>query len=341
MSDVTTYFETFLKTVAERFGAPDFISAQSVTGGLSHRLFRVESVDGALALKVLSRRSVDSQSKTAHLERAETVAELAASAGIPALVARRGIDGNFLQNALGEQVLLWRWEEGETLPPSAASPDICEGMGAHLGALHALKLRFPGQNAPVPEAFPAGHFEALLRRGERENASWVPAIRDHLAPLSEANRRAMQAQRQLQNGWVTGHLDFDQKNVLWHRNQPAILDWESAKPIHPALELLGAGLSWAGQSAGEANRDSFAAFLRGYRSRNLVAPEGLATACEAVLGKWVIWLEFNLNRSLESEIRGTPEEKICHDALRHALGATLKLQEDVPLYRDWCADSQP
>lgn len=211
-------------------------------------------------------------------------------------------------------------------------------MGAHLATLHALGLRFPGQSAPAPEAFADGHFEALLARGEAENASWTSAIRDNLSPLCNANRRAMNAQSQLQDGWVTGHLDFDQKNVLWHQKQPAILDWESAKPIHPALELLGAGLSWAGQSAGEAKRDSFTAFLRGYASRNPVSRADLATACEAVLGKWVIWLEFNLNRSLDTSIRGTDEEKICGDALFHALGATLKLQDDVPIYQAWCGD---
>ncbi len=331
--------DQLLQSVAALFGLPAFQSARSVAGGLSHRLFRVEGRHQSFALKILSQRAVDSRAKIAILERAETVAEHAAQAGVPALVARRGKDGNFLQNARGEQVLLWDWQGGEVLPPTAASPENCETMGAHLATLHALKLRFPGQNAPIPEAFAEGHFEALLARGEAENAVWKTAIRENLAPLCEANRRAMSAQMQLKNGWVTGHLDFDQKNVLWHEGKPSILDWESAKPIHPALELLGAGLSWAGQSAGEAKREPFEAFLRGYQSRNAVSKADLATACEAVLGKWVIWLEFNLNRSLEASIRGTDEEKICHDALFHALGATLKLQDDVPVYQAWCEGS--
>lgn len=323
--------------MARAFGLEPLQNAARVTGGLLHRLWRVESAGQSYALKVLSRRTVVSEAGRVALERAETVAELAARAGIPAMRARRGVDGQFLQRAGQEWTLLFSWQAGQTLPPTAASPVQCELMGAHLGALHALQIRFPGQSAPSPEAFAQGHFEALLARGERENAVWTPAIRESLAALSQANRVAMRAGLGLQDGWVTGHLDFDQKNVLWHDDAPTILDWESAKPIHPALELLGAGLSWAGQSAGAAQRGSFEAFLRGYRAKNSVTGDDLATACQAVLGKWVIWLEFNLARSLEPEIRGTGEETICHDALFHALGATLQLQNDVPMYQEWCS----
>ncbi len=325
------------QTIAGVFGLEPFRSAQAVAGGLSHRLWRVATSNAFYALKILSRRAVDSPAQRAQLERAETVAELAARGGIPALVARRGSDGNFLQKVGAEWILLWDWQNGEVLPPSAASPRKCERIGEFLGVLHALKIRFPDQSAPLPEAFAEGHFEALLARGEREKAVWVPEIRSSLPQLVSANRRAMAAQTSLQRGWVTGHLDFDQKNVLWENENPTILDWESAKPIHPALELIGAGLNWAGQAAGNVEHASFAAFLRGYRRKNSVSGGELATACEAVLGKWMIWLEFNLRRSLESEIHGTQEEKICHHALFHALGATLKLQNDVPLYQSWCA----
>ncbi len=324
------------EVVARRFEVAPFREAHPVAGGLLHRLLRVESGNQSFALKVLSRRAARSSEQRAGLERAEIVAERAAQGGIPALVARRGVDGNFLQNVGEEWVILLPWQSGATLPPSAASPEKCALMGGYLGALHALQIRFPDQGAPRPEAFAAGHFAALLTRGERDGAAWTDALRGDLAGVESANSRAMDAQLRLQNGWVTGHLDFDQKNVLWQDDQPTILDWESAKPIHPALELLGAGLSWAGQSAGAANRDSFAAFLQGYQTRNSVSSADLATACEAVLGKWVIWLEFNLRRSLEPEIRGTPEEETCLGALFHALAATLQLQRDVPMFQSWC-----
>ena len=333
--------ETWPLSIAEievalaQFGLGAPTKAEKVAGGLSHQLLRVETESGAFALKVLSCRAVANRELRARLERAESVAFLAAQNGVPALAARRGNDQKCLQNIGENWVLLYDWRNGEVLPPTAVSVAKAARIGAILGRLHALAIRFPHQNAPLPEAFAPGHLENLAARGERENAGWSEAIARELPRLVEANSRAMESQLALQNGWVTGHLDFDQKNVLWDGEIPLVLDWESAKAIHPALELVGAGLSWAGQSAGDAKREVFAAFLGGYRSENAVETADLRLACEGVLGKWLIWLEFNLSRSLESEIRGTSEEKICHDALFHALGATLQLQNDIPKYRDW------
>ena len=113
------------------------------------------------------------------------------------------------------------------------------------------------------------------------------------------------------------------------------MDWENAKPIHPALEAMGAALSWAGQSAGAPQPESFAAFLRAYRGRNAVEMADLNTAVDGVLGKWILWLEFNLQRMLEPQIVGTPEMQIALDAGLHALHATLQLREDGDKYREW------
>ena len=208
-------------------------------------------------------------------------------------------------------------------------------MGAHLGALHALQIRFPGQNAPTPEAFERGHFAAILARAREQSAPFVAPLESALDEIEEANDLAMRAQLQLRQNWVTGHLDFDQKNVLWHAKNPTILDWENAKPIHPALEAMGAALSWAGQSAGAPDKASFAAFFDGYHSANALDVADLETAVDGVLGKWIIWLEFNLQRLLEPEIVGTPEAQIALDAGLHALGATLQLRVDGAMYCAW------
>ena len=310
-------------------------NAEFVTGGLTHRLLRVQTQNALYALKLWSPRATATAAGRARLEQSETLASIAAQHDIPALAALRGTDGQFLQKAGTQWIALYPWIDGQTLPPTAATPARCHQMGAHLGALHALKIRFAGQSAPTPEAFERGHFRAILARAQACNAPFAAPLESTLDEIEEANALAMRAQCQLRENWVMGHLDFDQKNVLWRDENPTILDWENAKPIHPALEAMGAGLSWAGQSAGAPDEASFAAFFNGYRGANALDVAALETAIDGVLGKWLIWLEFNLQRLLEPEISGTPEANIALDAALHALGATLKLREDGALYRDW------
>ena len=314
--------------------------SELVTGGLTHRLLRVQTNRALYALKLWSSRATVNESERARLEQSEETARLAARHGIPALVAHMGRNGRFLQNVgateSGAQwVSLYPWIEGKTLPPTAALPALCARMGKYLGQLHARQIRFDDQNAPTPEAFARGHFAAILARAQEFNAPFAASLQRALDELESANDVAMRAQLQLRENWVTGHLDFDQKNVLWQNQQPTILDWENAKPIHPALEALGAALSWAGQSAGAPNRESFAAFLNGYRRANSLDLDALELAVDGVLGKWIIWLEFNLQRLLEPQIVGTPEAQIALDAGLHALNATLQLRADGAMYRDW------
>lgn len=310
-------------------------SAECVAGGLTHRLLRVETARASWALKLLSPRTTQGQSGRAQLERAEELARIAAHSGVPALVARRGNSGTALHQIGAQWVLLYPWIGGQTLPASAAAPARCAQMGAWLGRVHALQVRFPGQDEPVPEAFERGHFAGIVARAKEKDAPYVKALGAALEAIEDANAVAMRAQCQLRAGWVTGHLDFDQKNVLWNGDAPTILDWENAKPIHPALEAMGAALSWAGQSAGAPQFDSFAAFLRAYLGENAVEIADLETAVDGVTGKWIIWLEFNLQRMLEPGIAGTPEMQVALDAGLHALGATLQLRADGRRYRAW------
>lgn len=313
-------------------------AAEFVAGGLTHRLLRVETGAQKWALKLLSPRAVATSDGRQRLERAEELAHLAARNGIPALVALSGANGSKLQRVENNWLILYAWIDGQTLPPTAAIPARCAQIGALLGKLHALKVRFPGQSEPTPEAFERGHFAAILERARETNAPFASPLEADLDEVEAANALAMRAQLELRQNWVTGHLDFDQKNVLWsgeNSEEPTILDWENAKPIHPALEAMGAALSWAGQSAGAPDSDSFAAFLRAYQAENAVTPAELNTAVDGVLGKWIIWLEFNLQRLLEPQIAGTPEAQIALDAGLHALGATLQLRADGTKYREW------
>ena len=309
--------------------------ADFVAGGLQHRLLKIETARQNFALKLLAPRATSTLEARARLERAENVAQLAAQNGIPALGALPNPNGAFLSPFEGNWIALYPWKNGEILPPRAASIEKCALMGAHLGRLHALKIRFDDQNSPLPEAFESGHFRALFQLAKSQNRKWAPRLETALDDLEAANSLAMTAQLKLRENWVTGHLDFDQKNVLWHENEATILDWESAKTVHPALEAMGAALNWAGLAEGAPEFASFSAFVGAYRGENLVQNLDLERAVDGVLGKWLIWLEFNLARLLEPEIDDTPEEKIAFDCAFHALDATLKLRADGEIYRAW------
>ena len=332
-----TLNETLWKNIALAYdlGAWDTLP-QAVTGGLKHRLYRARTARGEYAVKVLNPRLLRGMGRLARYKRAEQIAQEAAQAGLPAVCALPGPDGP-VQAAGSATVMVFPWLSGTILPPGPASPDAARQMGILLGRLHALAPDIPALEPPSPLHFSDAYWARLVRQGREDGLAWADTVGDALPDLkrwSAATRRAREA---LGAGWTATHRDMDQKNVLWSGpDTPHLLDWEEAGAMSPTLEVMGTALNWAGQSAGPPDAETFAAFVEGYRSAAPLDPVALRPAAVAVLDKWLVWLDFNLQRSL-CVARTPPEEQAAAcGAASHALATLHSLAEDTPRRLAWC-----
>ena len=274
--------------------------------------------------------------RLARYERAEQIAQAAARAGLPAVLALPGPDGPV--QAVGTvTVMVFPWLSGTTLPPGPAPPDAARQIGALLGRLHTLAPDVSGLDPPAPPRFSDTHWADLARQARGDGVVWAGAVSDALPELAAWSADARAAQEALGDAWTATHRDMDQKNVLWSDSHtPHLLDWEEAGAMNPSLEVMGAALNWAGQAAGPPDAETFAAFLDGYRSAAPLDRAALRHAAVAVLDKWLIWLDFNLTRSLRAA--GTPpdEQATACGAAAHALTTLYALAADTPRRRQWC-----
>lgn len=328
--------ETLWQNIAAVYGLGAWNAPpQAVAGGLKHRLYRARTAQGEYAVKVLSPHLLREPGHLARYGRAERIAQAAARAGLPAVCALPGLDGP-VQPVGAAAVMVFPWLAGATLPPTSASPDAAKQIGALLGRLHALAPSVPGLEPPAVPYFPDNYWAGLARQGEKDCAAWAGAVETALPGLCEWSEAASQAREAMGDTWTATHRDMDQKNVLWSDpHTPFLLDWEEAGAMNPALELMGAALNWAGQAAGPPDAAVFAAFLAGYRSATPLAPAALRHAAVAVMDKWLVWLDFNLNRSLAPQ---TPpdERETANGAAMHALATLHTLAADTPRRLLWC-----
>ena len=306
---------------------------ERVSGGLQHALYHVRATEGEFAVKSLNLRLPNARE---NCERGEHIAWAAKAAGLPAVGARKG-PGGFTQGIGEAVVMVFPWYSGVTLPPTAAAPAQTGQIGALLGRLHALNLHVASLDPPAPQWFPEAHWDTLVRAGEREDAPWAEALSGGFSQLQDWNEATREAENSLAGTWVTTHRDLDQKNVLWSgADMPWLLDWEAAGPMAPALEVMGAALNWAGQSAGAPERETFAAFIAGYRSAAALDQDRLRHAAVAVLGKWLIWLEINLRRSLAAGQAPPEERTLARGAAAHAFATLRRLAAETPMRLVWC-----
>lgn len=318
-------------------GLPDG-QPQSVPGGLQHRLYRARSARGEYAVKVLNPRLLREPVWFARFIRSEQIAQAAAQAGLPAVLALPGPNGP-VQTVGPASLMVFPWQEGTTLPPTAASPDAARQIGTLLGRLHVLNPAVEGLEPPNPPHFSETHWTNLVRQGEAEQVAWAEEASASLPELLRWSEAARQARQSLGRGWVATHGDMDQKNILWSDLQtPLLLDWESAGAMNPALEVMGTALNWAGQAAEAPVAATFLAFLDGYQGVAPLDRASLRHAAAAVLDKWLVWLDLNLRRSLRAA--GTPpdEQATACGAVRHSLATLRALAADTPRRLQWCED---
>jgi thiamine kinase-like enzyme len=308
--------------------------AQPVTGGLIHRMWRVETSLGVFAVKQLNPEIISQPGLHDRYRQTEQIATAMAAQGVPAVPALARADGP-VQDIDDITVLVYPWREGSILPPGPADPAQGELIGAALARMHALRLDIAGLEIPTWRVFRDDDWVLLARRADEQTLPWAERLREMLRDIRWWNRLAQEADKRLWNTLVVSHRDLDQKNVLWQeQDQFAIVDWESAGLTNPTRELADAALAWSGQTVGEASEVAFRAVIDGYRKAGGAPLDSAYDAMHSCLGNWLEWLEYNLGRSLNAAL--SPEEQaIANAEIPKTLTTLQTLAENLGQYVAW------
>lgn len=308
-----------------------------VTGGLIHRLYRLETTTGTFAVKWLNPEVMRYENIYDNLRRSEVIAAVFAAAGVPAVLARDA-PGGTVQDFGSVTVIVYPWREGIVLAKSAASPEEAYQIGAILGRMHALNL--PSEAPPEPhsahEPMAEEPWTTLVRRGQEQKVEWASAVEAALPDLFTWDRERIAADVALPQTFVLSHCDLDQKNVIWQNSQmPLLIDWESVGLTHPSGEILGAALDWSGQKAGPPDRAAFKAVLAGYRQEMHFDADLALPLMRSRLGGWNDWLGASMNRSLNTHAASS-ERALGMRETRETLAAMYALADGMERWAKWC-----
>ena len=225
------------------------------------------------------------------------------------------------------------------MPPTPASAAAAGQLGVQMGRIHKFAPQASNVSEAVGEAHTGEEWALLIGDAQREKAIWAGALKEALPGLVRWSRDAHRAQVGLGSLHVWTHRDLDQKNVLWSDpNAPWLLDWEGAGPLAPALEVMGTALNWAGQAAGTPSAEPFFAFVQGYREVLPLSVQRLKLASQAVPDKWLIWLKFNMKRSLAPAQAGPEERGMACGAVAHSLATLHALDREAVMRNEWCEE---
>ncbi|WP_214811969.1 MULTISPECIES: phosphotransferase [unclassified Exiguobacterium] len=266
-----------------------------LSGGFIHDMYGLRTTKGHYAVKCLNPQIMRRPDAFANFKNAEDFA-LLVGRHLSALPAKR-IRGEAVQQIADEYFLIFDWVDGNLLSLKEIQPSHCNTIGTYLAGLHQLDAGM----VPAVVGTISHEWTTHLIRGQAIDAEWSVALSEITEALKVWNERAVRAEAFLSNAWVMSHRDLDPKNVLWTKNDLVVIDWESAGPIHPVLDVLETALYWSEDETGHLNKQKFQAFFSGYTTKNNLGDAKWSAVIACSYSSKLDWLAYNISRTFSAD----------------------------------------
>lgn len=267
-------------------------AAVPLSGGLMHRMYRVQTEKGIFALKLLNKEVMKRPEALHNMVMSEKIAH--ALQGKVPLVAAAETNGSCVHYFDEQYYMVYPWLEGRSIFPPEIRENHCAKMGEVLANIHEAGISVDGveKTAFVREE---KEWETVLSVCQQE--AWASEIKKLLPEIENWQKSGCLAAEKLSGFQVISHRDLDPKNVMWQKDAAVLIDWEAAGYINPWQEAVECLFYWADDGRGSLNKSLFQAFLGAYaKGRSLSgAPWEEALSC-GYLGM-IDWLYYNARRA--------------------------------------------
>lgn len=306
----------------------------SVSGGLIHKMWRVQTNSGIYAVKKLNPEVIKRPKARQDYLNSEKIVQIMKNKGIPSVPALTVNDDPLFESDEGT-FMVFPWVEGKVLASKPSSDQIFK-VGEILGKIHSLKLIDNNRAVTTDEEKTLADWEKLTKQAENNYLEWskkAAQMQDIIAALSISHPKIMS---DLNKHRVISHRDMDKKNIMWQEDgSPIVIDWESAGLINPGVELVGLALDWSGLQEGKVDKSLVVNFIEGYKSTGETFTENPKIILDAIEGNWLEWLEYNMRRSISENNFPKEEQKIGTSEVTKVLTIIDNLEKNQALYSTW------
>lgn len=325
-----------LDKFADVFGLGRLIeSPKEVQGGLLHKMYRVTTLQGTYAVKVLNSEIMK---RTAALQNMMNSEKIAAklSREISAVVSLV-IHGNQVQELDGKYYMVYPWMEGVSFFPPEITKQHCEAIGDILGRIHLANVNVEGI-VPEEDGPTMCDWESYLLMAEQkglQETEWCARYKKAIRDIDAWNKAACNAGKKLAANMVISHRDLDPKNVMWNGAEPYIIDWEAAGYVNPYQELLEVINYWADDGKGIIQKEHFDAIITTYKKYMNLERIDWDTVFAGSFTGMLGWLEYSLKRAMGLEAADVEEIQSGEQQVKRTLDDLYAYQAKVGLLQEW------
>lgn len=284
------------------------IKVTQIHGGLSNRLYRVETDQAKYAIKKLNKTLMQNKAEFERIIFAEKVARIAEENGI--LVVRAlEFENKIIHKIDGDYYMIFNWNYGSHIQPEDVTDEICNIIGELLAKIHNLDFSKIEAEKSKEMQIRTIDWNSLAKIAKEQNKYYYKDLVENIEILYEINKKTNEALEYAKSNLIISHRDLIKKNILWNNNIPTVIDWESSGYVNPTVELVQVCWNWANGDVGKFEFEKFEIIVNSYlQNIKNYKKEDMKILIYANLWEAIEWLEYNLKRSLCIESTYRKEE---------------------------------
>ncbi len=284
------------------------LEVRKVTGGLSHRMYKVTTDKAIYAIKELNPNVMKREEAYANFVFAEKVVDIAIKNGISAVGAIK-LNGEIMQKIEDDYFMVFDWIDGKVLLPNEINEMHCQIIARELAKIHNIDFSKIEVESKKETTYKIFDWDDYVRIAKVQGKEYAKLLEENCELLRELNKKAIGATKYANHQIVISHRDLDRKNILWKGNTAYLIDWEASGPINPTVELISMAYYWSGGDVQNIDYDKFRNFVQIYRkSSKRDIDKNVHKLAYVVFYSGLEWLEYNLQRVLGLHAKCEKEE---------------------------------
>lgn len=319
-----------IEKFCEKYNFGKVINISKISGGLMHKMFKVETDKGVYCIKVLNSEVMARSEAYGNFVVSELVSNLAKKNGIPVSSAL-DIDGNYLTKLDDMYYMAFDYVNGKTLKDDEITIEHCKKIGNVLAHIHLLDYKEIGLQPNIVKYKRLYDWESYINNPNFSKMSYKNLFMKNYRKYNSILKRANERFNATNINQTICHSDMDPKNVMWNNDNPIIIDWECAGVANPERELLENALCWSGFLSNNFSEEKFTAIFKEYfKYRNIENSEWYDVICGNLVGRFD-WIKYNLERSLGIISNDEEEMKLAENEV-------VKTIDEINRYLDFIGD---
>ena len=297
-------------------------SITKVTGGLSHRMYKVVTDKGIYAIKELNSGVMKRQDAYSNFIFSEKVTDIVKENGITAIGAIKLKNNDIMRKINNRYFMAFDWIEGKTLKAEEITEKHCEIVGEILAKIHNIDFSEIEDNERKKINIEQFDWNTYLELAKKENKAYQNILEKNIDLLYELNKKSNEAIKYVNENLVISHTDLDRKNVMWQEYKPFIIDWEASGYINPTIELIQVAWYWSGGDIENLDYNKFEIVVNSYKK---YAKKETDTNIKKIIYADIYgglgWLDYNFKRSLCIENTYKEDEiEIAESEIEQSIG---------------------